>query len=248
MENQAAVSYPLENGQIEVHSSSQHSTETQHVVAHGLGIELKDVVCVVKRMGGGFGGKESQAAPFAAYTSLVASKLKRAARISLSKDDDMEITGKRHPFKVHYEIGFSQEGLINALSVQLYADGGAYTDLSPSILDRAMFHVDGCYFIPHTSIEGFVCKTNHHSNTAFRGFGGPQGTFVIESIIEDIAQFLKKDSADIRILNLYKNKQQTPYGQNLEKIFLTPLFKQLIQSSDYKKRSLEINKFNQTQS
>jgi xanthine dehydrogenase large subunit len=247
MENQAAVAYPLENGQIEIHSSSQHSTETQHVVAHGLGIDLKDVVCIVKRMGGGFGGKESQAAPIAAYASLVAAKLNKAARINLSKDDDMQITGKRHPFKIHYELGFSKDGLIQALKVKLYADGGAYTDLSPSILDRAMFHVDGCYFIPNTYIEGFVCKTNHHSNTAFRGFGGPQGTFVIESLLEDMAQVLKKDSAEIRILNLYKNKQQTPYGQNLDKQFLSPIFKQLLKSSDYKKRALEIKKFNQSQ-
>ncbi len=165
-------------------------------------------------MGGGFGGKESQAAPFAAMAALVAQKMRCPARLCLSKDDDMMMTGKRHPFKNFYEIGFDDSGRILALKAKLYADGGAYADLSSSILDRAMFHLDGAYYLPNAFIEGFVCRTNFHSNTAFRGFGGPQGTMTIESLIEDIAAFLK-DAMEIREINCYgigKNNV-TPYGQ-----------------------------------
>ncbi|MEK6624289.1 MAG: molybdopterin cofactor-binding domain-containing protein, partial [Bdellovibrionota bacterium] len=198
LENQAAIAYPLENGQFEIHSSSQHPTETQHLVAHALGLRYCDVVSIVKRLGGGFGGKESQAAPFAAYAALVASKLKRPTRCVLTKDEDMKITGKRHPFKIYYEVGFDDKGLLIALCAQIYSDGGAYTDLSPSILERAMFHLDGAYYVPNIEIKAAACRTNNHSNTAFRGFGAPQGNMAMESIMEDIAIYLKKDSFLVR--------------------------------------------------
>lgn len=249
MESQASIAYPLENGQIEVHSSSQHPTETQHVVAHALGLDFSQVVCIVKRMGGGFGGKESQAAQFAAMAGLVAFKLNRPARLALTKDEDMAMTGKRHPFKNFYEVGFTNEGIITALEVAIYANGGAYTDLTPSILDRAKFHVDGCYFIEHCRIEGTAVKTNQHSNTAFRGFGGPQGNMTIESIIEDISFYLKKDSYEIRKLNLYKENDRniTPYNQIVENNVLPELFKKLHETSNYEKRKKEIKKFNEGQ-
>ncbi|HAZ11825.1 MAG: xanthine dehydrogenase molybdopterin binding subunit [Bdellovibrionales bacterium GWA2_49_15] len=246
LENQAAIVYPLENGQLEIHSSSQHPTETQHLVAHAVGLRYCDVVSVVKRLGGGFGGKESQAAPFAAYAALVATKLKKPARCVLSKDEDMKITGKRHPFKIHYEVGFDDQGLLIALRAQLYSDGGAYTDLSPSILERAMFHLDGAYHIPNVEIKAACCRTNNHSNTAFRGFGAPQGNMAMESIMEDIAIYLKKDSFDIRRANCYGTHQRnvTPYGQCVENNQLPFLFDELYKISDYEKRSREIQAFN----
>lgn len=248
MESQACVAYPLEDGQIEIHASSQHPTETQHVVAHALGLSLHEVVCVVKRMGGGFGGKESQAAPFAAMAALVARKLNRPARLCLSKDDDMMMTGKRHPFKNFYEVGFDKDGRILALKAKLYSDGGAYADLSHSILDRALFHIDGAYFLPNAHIEGFACRTNFHSNTAFRGFGGPQGTMTIESIIEDIAASLKKDSLAVRELNCYGKDQNnvTHYGQKLDHNPLPELFSELKEKAQYEARRKEIDLFNAT--
>ncbi|MBL7664434.1 MAG: molybdopterin-dependent oxidoreductase [Bacteriovoracaceae bacterium] len=245
MESQAAVAYPLENGQIEVHSSSQHPSETQRVVAEALGLRLNQVVCIVKRMGGGFGGKESQAAPIAAYAGLVAAKQNRAARCILTKDQDMKMTGKRHPFENEYEVGFDHDGKILALKVMLQSDGGAYLDLSASILERAMFHMDGIYYLENVHIDGVCYKTNNHSNTAFRGFGGPQGTMTMECIMEEIAQVLKKDAAQIRKVNLYQNdKVRTPYGQLVENNMLPAIYQQLIKSSDYKKRLKEITQFN----
>ena len=246
MESQASIVYPLENGQLEVHSSSQHPTETQHVVAHSLGLDYSQVVCVVKRMGGGFGGKESQAAHFAAMAGLVAMKLNRPARLALTKDDDMMMTGKRHPFKNFYEVGFDDLGVITALKVLIFANGGAYVDLTPSILDRAMFHADGCYYLENCYIEGKAVRTNQHSNTAFRGFGGPQGNMTIESIIEDIANFLKIDPYVIRTINLYgiTDRNITPYNQLVEHNVLPELFEKLHKSSDYQKRRDEIKAYN----
>lgn len=250
MESQATVVYPLENGQLEVHSSSQHPTETQHVVAHSLGLDYSQVVCVVKRMGGGFGGKESQAAHFAAMAGLVAFKLNRPARLALTKDDDMMMTGKRHPFKNFYEVGFDDTGKITVLKVVIVANGGAYIDLTPSILDRAMFHADGCYYLENCYIEGKAVRTHQHSNTAFRGFGGPQGNMTIESIIEDIAHYLKKDAFEIRRLNLYgiDDRNVTPYNQTVEHNVLPELFDKLHNSSEYQKRKDAIVAFNKTNS
>lgn len=246
MESQASIAYPLENGQIEIHSSSQHPTETQHVVAETLGLSQHQVVCVVKRMGGGFGGKESQAAPFAAMAALAAQKLKRPCRIALTKDDDMMMTGKRHPFKIWIDVAFNNEGLILGLKAKIYANGGAYADLSSSILERAMFHIDSAYYIPTCHIEGYVMRTNMHSNTAFRGFGGPQGAMAMESLIEEMAQALKKDSYEIRRLNCYGklDRHITPYGQKLENNLLPELFDQVYASSNYKNRLQQILNFN----
>jgi xanthine dehydrogenase large subunit len=248
MENQAAVAYPLENGQMEVHSSTQHPTETQHVVAKALGLDYHKVTCITKRLGGGFGGKESQAAPIAAMAAFVAQRLQRPARMVLTKDEDMKITGKRHPFLNRYEVGFDQEGNILAARFELYADGGAYTDLSPSILERAMFHVEGCYFIPNIEIHAACCKTNTYSNTAFRGFGGPQGTFVIESVLEDMAQYLGLDAFDLRQKNSYQGDRNiTPYGQKLTHNPLPQIFQGLRSSADYDRRKNEIESFNLSQ-
>ena len=246
LESQATVAIPLENGQMEIHSSSQHPTETQHVVAHALGLPYHYVTCTVKRMGGGFGGKESQAAPFAAMAALVASKFNRPARLVLSKDDDMRMTGKRHPFKNFYEVGFSKDGEITALKANLYSDAGAYADLSSSIMERAMFHIDSAYYIPHVHITGKCCKTNHHSNTAFRGFGGPQGALTMEALIEDIAKIVGKDPAEIRKINLYGQGKRnlTPYGQIIDHNPLPEITDRILKESDYNKIRKEIDIFN----
>jgi xanthine dehydrogenase large subunit len=247
LESQATIAYPLEDGQIELHSSSQHPTETQHVVAHALGLPDKDVVCVVKRMGGGFGGKESQAAPFAAMAALCAKKLKCPVRICLTKDDDMIMTGKRNPFENHYRIGFDQEGRILAWDVELYSDGGAYADLSTSIMERAMLHSDNSYFIPHMRVTGQVCKTHHHPHTAFRGFGGPKGVATIEKAIEEIAHYLKIDALSVRKINLYADqghRNLTHYGQVVENNCLARLHNELEAKCDYQKRRQEIDQYN----
>jgi len=246
LESQASIAYPLEEGQIEVHSSSQHPSEVQQIIAKSLGLSLHQVVCVVKRMGGGFGGKESQATPFAAMASLVAYKTGLAARLILSKDDDMVMTGKRHPFKNFYEVGFDEEGKILALKAKLVAEGGAYLDLSGPIVERAMFNIEGAYYIPNLYVEGIVCRTNFHSNTAFRGFGAPQGTLMIESLMEDIASFLKKDSFEIRKRNCYGKEKntKTPYGQELRNNTLPDLFTEIEKKYAYQERRKQVEKFN----
>lgn len=244
LESQASIVYPKEDGQIEIHSSSQHPTEVQHLVAEALGLRHHQVVCIVKRMGGAFGGKESQAAPFAVFAALVAQKLKRPARIILTKDDDMIMTGKRNPFKNFYEVGFDNEGHILALKAKLYSDGGAYADLSTAIMERAMLHLDNAYFIPNFKVDGQVCKTHTPPNTAFRGFGGPKGVATIESIIEDISVHLKKDSLEIRKLNTYQKDQTTPYGQTIEDQILPQLFSDLENQTQYKKWRKDIETHN----
>jgi xanthine dehydrogenase large subunit len=244
LETQAAIAYPLEGNQFEIHSSSQHPSEVQHMVADALGVPFHQVVCIVKRMGGAFGGKESQAGPFAVYAALAAAKLKRPARMVLGQEEDFQITGKRHPFSNFYEVGFDDQGKILALKMKLFSDGGAYLDLSSSILDRAIYHADGAYYLENAHLEGHVCKTNHHSNTAFRGFGGPQGNMTTENIIEEIAIFLKKDAAEIRRLNCYQEGQKTHYGQEVTKNFLPKMMDQLLKESDYHKRRKEIEKHN----
>jgi xanthine dehydrogenase large subunit len=247
LESQASIAYPREDGQIEVHSSSQHPTETQHVVAHALGIPFKDVTCVVKRMGGGFGGKESQAAPFAAYAALVAQRLRRPARIVITKDDDMIMTGKRNPFENHYEVGFDGEGRILALDAFLHSDGGAYADLSTSIMERAMLHIDNAYSIPNLRVTGQVCRTNFHPHTAFRGFGGPKGVATIERIIEEIAHFLGKDPLEIREKNCYSSKggrDVTHYGQKVKNNCLPELLSKLGEKARYRERRRDIEMAN----
>ncbi|MBX9772359.1 MAG: xanthine dehydrogenase molybdopterin binding subunit [Candidatus Obscuribacterales bacterium] len=246
LESQAAIVYPGEYDTLTIHSSTQNPSEIQEVVAHVLGLKHHQVICITKRMGGGFGGKECQATHPAAMAALVAHKTKRPARIAYNKDDDMMYTGGRHPFQNQYKVAFTDEGLITALQTHLYTDGGAANDLSTAVLGRAMVHAENAYYIANAEITGTICKTNFPPNTAFRGFGGPQGVANIENIIEEVATYLKKDPLEIRQLNCYgiNDRNITPYGQVVYNNMLPELFEQLAKSSDYKRRLEEVKEFN----
>ncbi len=250
LENQVAIAYPRDGGWLEVHSSTQHPTEVQHLVAKALGLSQKDVVCIVKRLGGGFGGKETQAAPIAVFAALVAHRCQRPARLLLDKDTDMLITGKRNPFRVHYDISFQDDGEILGLDARLYSDGGAYADLSTAIMERAMTHVDNAYFLPAVRIRGQVCRTNFHPHTAFRGFGGPKGVALIEHAMEAIAHHLRMDAYTVRMKNVYRHPQRntTPYGQRVEGDALPRLFQSLFDRCDYSKRRQSLEEGAQTRS
>ena len=246
LESQAALVYPKENDQIEVHSSTQHPTEVQEVIAHLLGLQMNQVVCINKRLGGGFGGKESQATHPAAMAALVALKTKRAARIVFNKDLDMQATGKRHPFQNKFKVGFKSNGQITALWAHLYSDGGAFNDLSSAVMARAMTHIDNAYYLSDVEVHGTVCKTHFPPNTAFRGFGGPQGIATIENILEEIAAFLGKDPMEVRKVNLYGHGERnvTPYGEIVFDNNLPEIFETLEISSEYQRRKAEVDKFN----
>jgi xanthine dehydrogenase large subunit len=248
LESQACLAIPGEDGAVTVYSSTQNPSEVQAVVAQLLGVGRHKVVCICKRMGGGFGGKETQAAGPAAMAAIVATKLKRPVRCVFTKDDDMKYTGKRHPYRAEYVVAFDNDGRIDALKVDFYSNGGFSADLSPSVMERTMLHVDNAYFIPHAHITGAVCRTNLPSNTAFRGFGGPQAVACIESIIEDIAVTLRKDPLDVRKINLYGDSPRnlTPYGQIVDQNFLPAIFDQLEKSSDYRNRRKSVESFNRS--
>jgi xanthine dehydrogenase large subunit len=246
LETQAAIAIPEESGAIVIHSSTQNPSEVQAVVARCLGLRLHQVVCVCKRMGGAFGGKESQAAHPALLAALVASKTGRSARVVYSRDQEMRVTGKRHPYLARYKVGFDDDGRITTLAASLFSDGGAATDLSLAVMERSMLHVDNAYFLPDVEITGVVCKTNFPPNTAFRGFGGPQGIAVIETIIEEIASALGIDALDVRQRNLYgpAPRDLTPYSQVVRGNTLPKVLDRLTESSDYRERRDEVNAFN----
>jgi xanthine dehydrogenase large subunit len=259
LESQAAIAYAGEDGQMVVHSSTQNPTEIQAVVAEMLGRGMHVVVCITKRMGGAFGGKETQAAIPAMMAALVAHKTGRAARVIYDKDADMHATGKRHPYLVRWDVGFEEDGRLRALKFNFFSNGGCSTDLSPSVLERTLLHADNCYYIPHADFTGRICFTNLPSNTAFRGFGGPQAMVAIENVIESIAQHLGIDALEVRQRNLYIARSSwpgaqptdpdiarntTPYGQIVEKNHLPQIFDQLAQTSNYHQRRNEINNHN----
>ncbi len=245
-ETQAAIAYPEERGGLTVYSSTQHPSEVQAVAAEVCGLPYHRVTCICRRMGGGFGGKETQAAHAAAMAAMAAMVTKRPARAVLNRDDDMAITGKRHRFQSHYKVGFTGEGRITALVVDHFSDGGCSTDLSLAVLERAMLHTDNAYHLPNARITGRVCRTNLPSNTAFRGFGGPQGVAVIESVLESIAHATGRDDADIRRLNCYggQGANTTPYGQTVENNTLPRLIDRLRETSNYDRRRGEITSLN----
>ncbi|HUL44232.1 MAG TPA: xanthine dehydrogenase molybdopterin binding subunit [Bacteroidota bacterium] len=247
LESQVCLCMPGEGREINVFSSSQHPSETQALIAEVLNIPKNEVVAEVRRMGGGFGGKETQANHTACWAALLCNATHAPVKIRLFRDDDMIMTGKRHRFLSRYEIGFTNEGEINAASFELNSDGGMAIDLSFAIMERAMLHVDNAYYIPNLRVVGNVWKTNLPSNTAFRGFGGPQGMAVMETVIDRIARFLKKDAADIRRRNFYGTdaRNTTHYGQQVENNRIPVIIRQLLASSEYEKRRRECNEFNE---
>ena len=201
---------------------------------------------IVRRIGGGFGGKETQSFLFAAITSIAAKKLSKPVKLRVDRDDDMIMTGKRHDFLFDYEVGFKNSGEILALKIMMASRCGISPDLSGAINDRAIYHIDNAYFLPNIEINSYRCKTNTVSNTAFRGFGGPQGMFCIENIIENIAQKLNREASEIRKINFYKDKikNTTHYGMRITDNVIEDIFNKLIKKSNYKKRKAEINNFN----
>ena len=246
LETQSCLCIPGEGDEMNVYSSTQHPSETQTIVAEVLGITNNQVNVEVKRLGGAFGGKETQANHYASWAALLAKTSGRPVIIHLSRDDDQIMTGKRHPFLCLYKTGFDDDGKINSLDIELNADAGYATDLSLAILSRAMFHVDNSYFIPNLKVIGKAWKTNLPSNTAFRGFGAPQGIAVIEHIIDRIARYLKKDPLEVRYINFYgeENNNITHYGEVVERNRLFLIYNQIIKSSGYFNRRKEINIFN----
>jgi xanthine dehydrogenase large subunit len=248
LETQASLAFLDEDGCMSVHSSTQHPSETQAIVAHVLGWARHKVSVQALRMGGGFGGKESQANPYAAVAAVAALKTKRPVRVRLNRHIDMQLTGKRHPMLGKYRVGFDVTGKLEALQLEIYADGGWSLDLSEAIVSRAMFHCDNAYFIPNLEVKGFVCKTNVTSHTAFRGFGGPQGMVLIEDILDRVARAVKQAPEMVRELNFYNENSlehhTTHYGQTISDVRIGNIWNTLKTSSEFEKRQLEIEKFN----
>jgi xanthine dehydrogenase large subunit len=245
LEGQAALATPREDGEMHVWSSTQHPSEVQALVAAVLGVPRAAVVVEVRRMGGGFGGKETQAALFAAAAALAAARTGRPAKCRPDRDDDMIMTGKRHDFEVAYDVGFDDEGRLAGIAVELASRCGATADLSPAINDRAMFHVDNTYFLPAVEILSHRFRTHTVSNTAFRGFGGPQGMLAIERVMDEIAAATGLDPLEVRRRNLYgPGRDLTPYGQSVEDNIAPELIDALAVSCDYAARQAEIDAFN----
>ncbi|HFE63227.1 MAG TPA: xanthine dehydrogenase molybdopterin binding subunit, partial [Caldithrix sp.] len=246
LETQACLCVPGEEDELFVYSSTQHPSETQLLVSEVLGIPSNQVVVEVRRLGGAFGGKETQANHFACWTALLSHATRRPVKIRLSRDDDQIMTGKRHPYLIRYRAGFDDEGNILAVDVEQNSDGGAANDLSYAILERGMLHADNAYFIPNMRVRARVWKTNHPPNTAFRGFGGPQGISGMEAIIDRVARYLEKDAAEIRYKNFYgiEDRNTTHYGETVENNRLFVIYDQIMQSSEYHKRRKAVDDFN----
>jgi xanthine dehydrogenase large subunit len=246
LEGQIALAVPRERGGIQIYTSTQHPGEVQHMVAHVLNISAHDVVVECRRMGGGFGGKETQMSLFACVAALVARRTGRAAKLRLDRDDDMRSTGKRHAFQYAWEVGFDAEGRILGLDLTLASRCGFSADLSGPVNDRAVFHSDNAYWLPNVALHSFRCKTNTVSDTAFRGFGGPQGMFPIENIIDDVARALGRDSLDVRRVNFYgkTTNNVTPYGMTIEDNIAPELVARLETTARYRERRREIAAWN----
>jgi xanthine dehydrogenase large subunit len=252
LEGQVAFAVPGEDEDVTVHCSSQHPSEIQHKVAQVLGVPSHAVTVEVRRMGGGFGGKESQGNLPAAVAALVAKLSGRPAKCCYDRDDDMMITGKRHDFRVDYRVGFDGEGRILGIEFDQAARCGMSIDLSLAIADRAMFHADNAYYLPAVRITSYRCKTHTQSNTAFRGFGGPQGMAAMERVIDEIAHALGRDPLDVRRINFYDHmdarsaapRNLTPYYQTVEDCVIAEIVEELEASSGYRRRRQEIRDWN----
>lgn len=248
LEGQACYVAPKEDAGFHVWSSTQHPTEMQKVVGEVLGLKSHRIVVEMRRMGGGFGGKESQSALFCCVAALGASILKRPVKLRLDRDDDFMATGKRHGFHYRYEVGYEADGRITAARIEMVSQAGFSADLSAPVATRAACHFDNAYYLSDVDIRAFCGKTNTQSNTAFRGFGGPQGAFAIEYIVDNIARDLNLDPLAVRKLNFYgeAGRDTTPYGQQVADNVLQPLISELEQSSDYGQRRAAIQAFNAT--
>jgi xanthine dehydrogenase large subunit len=246
LEGQISYVAPKEDGCFHLWCSTQHPTEMQQVVAHALGIDFNQVVVEMRRMGGGFGGKESQSAIFACIAAVAAHKLRRPVKLRLDRDDDMTITGKRHGFEFSYDVGFDDAGLIHAAHVEMAAQAGFSADLTGPVVTRAVCHFDNAYYLGDVAIDAYSVKTNTQSNTAFRGFGGPQGALAIEYIIDNIARELGRDPLELRKLNFYgkDDRNTTPYGQTVRDNVIHELVDELETSSDYQARRAAVADFN----
>ena len=246
LEGQISYALPQEDRTLLVHCSTQHPSEMQHVVAHALGWHAHQVQVQCRRMGGGFGGKESQSALFACVAAVAAAKLQRPVKLRVDRDDDFLITGRRHGFEFDWRVGFDDDGRILGAEVTMIANAGCSADLSPPVMTRALCHFDNAYWLPHVDLHGFCARTNTQSNTAFRGFGGPQGALAVEMIIDDIARRLGADPLAVRRANFYgvDERNVTPYEQVVEDNVIHDLVDRLAAQCDYTQRRAEIAAFN----
>ena len=246
LEGQIAFVIPQEDNDFKVYSSTQHPSETQQIIAKMLNQKNNSINVEVRRVGGAFGGKETQSFIFASICTLLSKKTKRPVKLRMDRDDDILITGKRHDFYADYEVGFSDRGIIEGVKIKLLSRCGISPDLSGAINSRALLHIDNAYYLSDISVENYLCKTNTSSSTAFRGFGGNQGMMIIENIMDNVAKYLKKDPAEVRKINFYQKdtKNITHYGMKIQDNVINEIFNGLIKSSNYKKRRLSIKKFN----
>ena len=246
LEGQIALTIPKEDNNFKIYTSTQHPSETQQIVAKVLKQNFNTIDVQVRRIGGGFGGKETQSFLFAAISSLLAKKLNKPIKLRIDRDEDMILTGKRHDFYFKYEVGFNDNGRINGADIMMASRCGYSADLSGAVNDRAVYNIDNGYFIPNIKIISHRCKTNTVSNTAFRGFGAPQGSLCIENIIDNIANHLNIDANIVRKNNLYKKNNLTHYGMKITDNNINEIYDKLLQSSNYIKRRKDIDIFNES--
>ena len=245
LETNACVAVPKpEDGEMEVWTSTQNPAETQTYVAKVTGVAANKIVAKVKRLGGGFGGKETRSIQLAGICAVAAKKMQRPVRCMLNRDDDILTSGQRHPFLARWKVAVNKDGKLQALDCDVFNNGGWSQDLSAAVVDRALSHIDNTYRIPNVNVRGRVCKTNTVSNTAFRGFGGPQGMFIAETYMEEIADQLGMPVEKLREINMYKADEPTHFRQPLKDWYVPLMWKQLREESAYEQRREEITKFN----
>lgn len=246
LEGQVSYAQPVDDGGLKVFCSTQHPSEMQVVVAHCCRLAVHQVQVECRRMGGGFGGKESQSAVFAALAAIGAFTLQRPVKLRVDRDDDFLVTGRRHGFEYDYDVGFDDEGRILGVDITMLGNAGCTADLSGPVMTRALCHFDNAYWLPHVAAHGYLARTNTQSNTAFRGFGGPQGAIAIEQIIDRVARALGRDPVAVRQANFYgvHERNVTPYRQTVEDNVLHGLSAQLLQESDYAARRVALASFN----
>jgi len=246
LEGQISYAIPTENDGMRVHCSTQHPSEMQHLVAHALGLHAHHVQVECRRMGGAFGGKESQSALFACVAAVAARQLRRPVKLRLDRDDDFMITGRRHGFEYEYEVGFDDEGRLLGADIQMISNAGASADLSGPVMTRALCHFDNAYWLPNVAIHGYSARTHTQSNTAFRGFGGPQGAIASEVILDSVARTLGRDPLAVRRANFYgiEANNVTPYGQTVEDNVIHPLVDELARQAHYSERREQVARYN----